>query len=181
MGLLKLVHDVRARFKLEGTPAEVLLGAREVTKQVNQGAGRAARVVFVPIGGRYAAPRNPGRNPRPLATWLATAEVHVWGYDGTKTNDEEAQIEAAWTLHDAVVRAIYLAAHGTFTLDQPKWNNAVVERTFGKEMIFTLSIECPVMDTPYPEVPGSAVTAQGSAVMQFPDGHAVDVCSSSTD
>lgn len=157
MGLLKLVHDVREVFAEENVTANVVLGDRESAKQTNQGPGRANRVVFAPGdenggAGEYAAARNPGRNPRPVRTWIAIARVYCWSWDSSAPNDEEKQYEAVWTLHDWTVVAIHRKAHGTYQLSKPRWLNAVKERTFGKELVFMLQLEVPILDTPYPVV-----------------------------
>lgn len=170
MGLLQLVRDVRDQFTDDGVTAAVLLGEREVARKINQGPGQANRVVFVPVGGKYGPPRNPGRNPRPLRTWLATAEVHVWAWDSTATDDEEKQYEAVWQLHDALIRAIYLKAHGTFEIANPRWTRTPIELKFGKEVVFDLEVQVPILDTPWPTVAGGTITPAGEGSMVFPQG-----------
>lgn len=166
MGLLTLVREVREVFAAEGVTANVVLGEREIAKQTNQGPGRANRVVFSPgddsgNAGEYAAARNPGRNPRPVRTLVASCRVFVWAFDGSAPNDEERQYEAVWTLHDWTVLAIHRKAHGTYQLASPRWVSKAVERTFGKELMFMLQLEVPILDTPHPVAPagiGPAIT-----------------------
>lgn len=158
MGLLQLVRDVREVFAEEGVTANVVLGEREAPKQINQGPGRANRVVFAPgdvngNAGEYTAARNPGRNPRPVRTWVASSRVFVWAFDASAPQDEEHQYEAVWTLHDWTVLAIHRKAHGTYQLAAPRWLNKPVERVLGKELVFMLQLEVPILDTPYPLAP----------------------------
>jgi len=162
MGLLQLVRDIREVFTEEGVTANVVLGEREPAKQINQGPGRANRVVFAPgddsgKAGQYTAARNPGRNPRPLRTWNALCRVYVWAFDGAAPNDEEAQYEAVWVLHDWTVRAIHRKAHGTYQLGDPRWHSSPKERVFGKELVFMLQLEVPILDKPQQVIPGGGI------------------------
>lgn len=91
-------------------------GTREPAKR-----GDVYRVVFVPgdesgNAGALVAPRNPGRNPRPLHTLDELFTVYVEAFDSSagKPEIELAQWKAARILWDAVIRAIYLSAHGTY-------------------------------------------------------------------
>lgn len=159
MGLLQLVAGVREVFAEEGVTANVVLGEREAPKQINQGPGRANRVVFAPgddsgSAGEYAAARSPGRNPRPVRTWVASSRVFVWAFDPSAPQDEERQYEAVWKLHDWTVLAIHRKAHGTYQLTAPRWLSKPVERVLGKELIFMLQLEVPILDTRYPLAPG---------------------------
>lgn len=186
MGLLKLVRDVREVFAEEGVTANVVLGDREPAKQLNQGPGRANRVVFAPGdenggAGEYTAARNPGRNPRPVRTLSAVCRVFIWAYDGSAPNNEEAQYEAVWTLHDLTVGAIHRKAHGTYQLSAPRWLNRNIERAFGKELMFLLQLEVPILDRPVPVAPGGsvqpAVSTHLAASPEATDGEAGCHCS----
>lgn len=91
-------------------------GTREPAKR-----GDTRRVIFVPgddsgNAGDYAPARNPGRNPRPLGTLRERFTLYVEAFDSTSPESELAQWKAARLLWDATVRAIYLAAHGTFAI-----------------------------------------------------------------
>ncbi|WP_156338488.1 hypothetical protein [Chondromyces crocatus] len=150
---------MRQVFADESITAVVVLGEREPAKQLNQGPGRANRVVFAPGdesggAGEYAAARNPGRNPRPVRTLVALSRVYVWAYDGAAPNSEEAQYEAVWVLHDRTISAIHRKAHGTYQVTAPRWTNKVTERAFGKELVFMLQLEVPILERPIPTAPG---------------------------
>jgi len=166
-----LVADVKALFVAEvsagGATANVVFGKREPTKQVNQGPGRANRVVFSPgdpsgkagtlegakldrrgvFGGRK-------RTSRSLATFRELATVYCWACDATDAatkNDESKQYDAARLLFDQVVRAIYRSpnvGHGGFKISGAQWIQNKVERVDGAEIMFLLEIEAMVPDEP---------------------------------
>lgn len=162
LALLLLYDDVAARFAAEAPTIQCSFGWREPTKQINQGAGGAARVVFEPgverKAGKYTGARRPGRNPRPLRTMLESCTVRCWAFDASAPNDERAQYRAARLLHDATVRAIELSMRSKALANlnpepftDPKWVGDGVERQFGAELQFTLQLESIVPDTPYDE------------------------------
>ena len=156
--LTTLFNAVKDDFESNGVTANVIFGRREPSKTTNQGPGRANRVVFSPgVNGRmgsYGPARNPGRNPRPIATLLEMATVYVWAFDGSAPNDEAVQYEACRLLHDAVVASIYRAAHGTYEISDAAWVVSRTERQFGYECTFTLALQGMI-----PDLPAEAVTA----------------------
>ena len=159
LALSLVIEDVRQRFIDEGTQCNVSFGRREKSKQINQGPGRANRVVFEPSVdgklGKYDAARYPGRNPRPLRTLKEWCTVYCWGWDGTKANDELAHYTQARLIHDAVIRAIYLSVqsgHGTFQLSDPMILVDKVEKVFGCELKFTLEVSAMIPDEPLDQV-----------------------------
>lgn len=174
-----LFEAVRDRFALEGPDANVVFGPREKTKQINQGPGRANRVVFSPgdpsgkagkyEGAKLARVPLAERRTRSLRTFRELATVYCWGKDGDHPNDEAAQYEAARLLHDYVVRAVYRSpvGHGSFELSGPQWIRKDTERTNGAEIMFLLEFEAAVPD----EAPPSggettrAAAAEGPALI----------------
>lgn len=166
-GLSLLFQDVKALFVSEAvTTANVVFGKREPTKQVNQGVGRANRVVFVPgdpsgKAGTYEGAKIHRRGfggghkaSKSLLTFKELATVYCWAVDATDSatlNDENKQYDAARLLHDQVVRAIYRSpnmGHGTFKLSSPTWFQDKVERRYGAEIMFLLEIEAMIPDEP---------------------------------
>src|SRR5690606_1560659 len=93
VSLAALYQDVRGYLAAREATAQtvVAFGDREVAKQINQGTGRANRVVVAPgddggnLGG-YGPPAKIGRNPRHLWEWQLTARVYVWAYDPAAPN-----------------------------------------------------------------------------------------------
>lgn len=189
---LEIVFDaVKALFDDEGPPVACVFGWREVPKQINQGPGGAARVVFVPgldgKAGEYMGARRPGRNPRPLRTLVESARVHCWAFDSTAPNDERAQYRAAMLLHDATVRAIELALRSADapnvpgdgkSFDEPVWIRKDSERAFGAELAFTLRVEHAIFDVEHTEITNAqgqttAVLAKDATAPGTSDGTAV--------
>jgi hypothetical protein len=165
-GLVELVKNVRTYFTDHRVTAHVSLGWRERTKSINQGPGCANRVVFTPSdpsgrGGRITKSfgnRGPGANPRPLVTWERFVVVSIWGADGTKPHDEEAQIEAVETLFEWTIRAVQAFAAADATWGDPTWTTSPIEHAFGRELLVPLThretffdVENPVV-TPTPIV-----------------------------
>ncbi len=178
--LSTLVEDVRAQFTADELTANIAFGWREPAKAINQGVGGANRVLFVPgvdgKVGQYAPPRNPGRNPRPLRTLLEQATVLCWAVDTSAPNDELAQYEAARTLHDQVVRAIYLSpnvGHGSFDISDPQWVASSTEKRFGAEIKFTLTVQAAITDELLPVVDPPA-TAETDITTGFVAGDEAD-------
>lgn len=152
-------------------------GHREATKQTNQGLGRANRVIFEPGKdkkiGTYEPPRRPGGNPRALFRLREFVKIRIWAADTTAPNDELAQYKAVMALHGQVVRALYLAGHGTFTLQDPEWVLKDIERPFGMEMFVILSVDHPLYDAINEEV--FATYEVENFLSETPDGTDVHV------
>ncbi|AUX25151.1 uncharacterized protein SOCEGT47_056950 [Sorangium cellulosum] len=173
MSLTALYRHVRDHLQAAGVTANVVFGNREVAKQINQGAGRANRVVFAPgddggaLGG-YGPPAKPGRNPRPLWDWLLVARVYVWTFDASAPQDEAVQWDAVVELHDRVVEAIHSFTAGFYRLSAPR-RLGPVEKRFGEELVFLLEYAQPVCALPRPrrEPP---IAAQGQTFLITPTG-----------
>lgn len=160
-----LAAAIEARFVLDASPSVVPLtfpfGFKEPFKQINQTPeGRAGRIVTVPgLPGNnrraieFLPPRNPGRDPRPLATRGEYFHVYVWAVDRSALNDEGAQYDAASDLLDAWVRNWYLVTHtngdtgiGPSTLIDASYSGQQIERGFGMEFVVTGQVHHMVPD-----------------------------------
>lgn len=156
-------------------------GWREPTKQTNQGAGRANRILFVPGDdesgdmGKDAPARSPGRNPRPLATVLELFTVYVWAYDPTAPENELKQYEAARFLYDAFRRAMYRAARGTIAVEKQGWQTKSKERRFGAEIRVLCSVQAMIPDEPW-RVPSHSLSAETTNSIALSSGD--EVCCS---
>jgi len=141
--------------------ASVVFGEREIGKQINQGPGRANRVVFVPgedsgALGTFDPPAVPGRNlqvrgapgrrqSRALWAWKVAGRVYVWAYDATDPNDERKQWDALVALHEQVVEAIHAYQSGHYALRAPRLTTKTHERKFGCEIMFVVDLSQPVL------------------------------------
>ena len=173
MSLVQLVQHTKAKLSAAGVTAEVVFGEREVAKQINQGAGRANRVVFAPGDdggnlGAYDAPVKPGRNPRSLWDWMLLFRVYVWAYDGTKPEDELAQWAAVVELHDVVVEALHPFVAAFYKPKDAKNLSKPVERRFGQQIVLVAEMRQPVLATPKTRT--GPVHGQGQVLLITPTG-----------
>ena len=120
--LTHLYDQVVARFDLEETLVPNLFGWKQPPQKMTTG-NRITWYPGDPNGalGSLLPPKQPGRNPRPLATLdeLFTVEIH--GEDLSAPTNERKQYEAARLLYDAWWRAVYLAARGTVPVVNSQW------------------------------------------------------------
>lgn len=149
LALDHLYDAVTARFTAEfASPPLQVFGWREPAKR----AGAMPRIVWVPGDdesgdlGTWLPARNPGRNPRPLATIGELVTVYFEAVDLTAPEDERAQYRAARLLYDAWLRAVYLAAHGTFVVVAHRWEKERSTRRYGATIRAVLSIQSMVPD-----------------------------------
>lgn len=176
-GFLAAVASIKPFLAANGITANVEVGWKKRTEQINQGSGGANRVVFTPSdesgsGGALSPPRFPGQrslrdgtntvvaNNRALLSWERKSLVSVWAVDRTALTSEAAQIEAVETLFEWVVRAVHNAP-GAFAA--VAWSDAAwtvpVERSFGLELRASLTFSHPIFDQPRTLVrPTGAVT-----------------------
>jgi hypothetical protein len=181
---LPLLFDaVSAILATDVTPAPTLaFGWKEAAKQINQGTGRANRIVFAPGDesygfGRDLPPDKPGRNPRPLATEEELFTVFIWAVNRSDVS-ERAQYEAARFLYDGWRRAMYLVTHtdgdtgiGPMTILSQRWNKGaggkMVERPFGAEIIAVCSVQAMVPDLADAELTAADNVASDTTVHEL--------------
>lgn len=111
------------------------------------------RIVFVPgdptgNAGRVGPARDPGRNPRPLATLHEQFHVVISANDPTAPEVEVAQYRIVRVLRDSVHRAMYRAARGTFAIEREQWDvDLQNERRFGAALVMQCTIQAMVPDS----------------------------------
>ena len=176
-GLVALVHSVRDYFTANGVTASVSLGWKERSRQDNQGAGGANRVVFTPSddsgrGGTIDGIRGPGsRNNlasnggddtsrRGLYSWERFVVVSIWAQDDSQADpeDEEAQIEATEALFEWTMRAVQAFAHQDARWGDVTWTPTPVDRSFGRELRAALTYRHPMFDLEVGMVGGSRIS-----------------------
>lgn len=173
-GLVALVASVQAYFDARGLGTNVSLGWKQPTKQINQGEGRANRVVFIPsdpsgrggalAGAHQPGPRRFGTGPstieaRALYTWERSITVSVWAVDPTSPADESLQIEAIETLFEHVVRAVHAFAQVNAQWGEIGWVVSPTELLFGRELRAALSFHHPLFDSEVGKAfPSSSIT-----------------------
>lgn len=127
------------------------------------------RIVWVPGDdgdlGELAAPRAPGRNPRPLWTIHELATVYVEAFDTSAPESEIAQYRAVRLLFDAWLRAVYLAAHGTVRVVSMRYVDETANaRRAGAAICAVIAIDAMV-----PDVELQTVTAASTTTVTVPD------------
>ena len=152
--LPELFDAVVARFALDATAAEQVFGWREPAQHPES----ATRITWVPgdesgSAGEIRGARNPGGDPRSLATLGELFTVRLSAYDPASPEDERTQYIATRALYDAWFRAVHLAAHGTFRVQSLDWNTSKNERRHGAELVCVCEIEALIPDAPYTLAP----------------------------
>jgi len=168
-GVVALVASVQAYFTVTaGTPpvttktCDVSLGWKQPTKQINQGVGRANRVVFIPSdpggkGGKIVGAHQPGPRrfgpgvggdtaTRALYTWERQLVVSVWAVDGSDPHNEAKQIEAVEDLFELTIRAVHYYAFNNAQWGDVDWTTSPVEHSFGRELRAKLTFRHPMFD-----------------------------------
>jgi len=122
-----------------------------------QRTGQPRRICWVPGKdgdvGKLAPARNPGRNPRPLATLLELFTVYIEAQDPSAPEDELAQYQVARELFDAWLRAVHLAARGTYTVESLAWVDEKKERRFGATLRAVCTVQAMVPDAEFDSAP----------------------------
>lgn len=160
MSLTHTIEYVTAYFQRHGIDTPIWFGDREHTKQINQGPGRANRVVFAAgddagnlgtYGPAEQFPPSHKRLPKPprtLWTLKLNVRIYIWAYDGDAPRDELRQFVACSELHDWTIDAIHHIHSGFYKMIQTKRVGNVIEQKFGYEMMSLVSIDYPVLERP---------------------------------
>lgn len=156
LALETLYDAVRARMDADtlaldptATPVPQPFGWREPPKRTG-----TMRIVWVPGDdesgdiGELGPARNPGRNPRSLGTLRELFTVYIEAADQAAPENERKQYTATRLLFDAWLRAVHLAAHGTFAIESASWVNDKATRRYGATLRVLATIEAMVPDAP---------------------------------
>ena len=172
MALSDLVKSCQAYFIDQNINVPIEMGEKPIFKN-----HQSNKVIFTPIGGKYGPARGQGHNPRHLRTWISTAEVHCLGYDGYGASkgfpaqDELQHYEQTEIIHNQIQRAIYHYAHGMrYELSSPKWTNSPTDKKYGKELVFTVELEVPIIDEDQLIAP-TPMSYMHDGYMVFPSGY----------
>lgn len=149
LALTKLYDDVVARFSAEGTAVPNLFGWRASAQQLTTG----TRIVWIPGDpngsvGNHLPARNPGRDPRPIATLDELFTVEISASDASDLESERKQYEATRLVYDTWFRAVYLAAYGTFKVLSDEWVTEKKERRYGACIRAVCSVQSMIPDAP---------------------------------
>lgn len=171
LAIENLIAKVRDQFAAEGTEAVQLFGWRAAAEHVE-----GDRVVWTPGDltgkvGKTIGAKQPGRYPRSLGTLQELFTVSISAADSSNAEDEQLQYRAAWLLRLAWFRAVYHAAHGTYTIIDEVWDRDRKVRSFGATLQVVIALEAALLDVP-PEMPTQRVVPEHAAVTfkQSPTG-----------
>jgi hypothetical protein len=172
----ELYDAVKAYFDEQAWDAAFDYGEKAITKQVNQGPGRANRVLFAPTGeggdlGELVAPKYVGRQARAIFDWQIPGRVFVWAWDSSAPTDERKQWDAIQEPFERVLTAIrkHSGAGGVYKPGKPKSASRVIERPFGVEIVFPLNFIQALVEAPATRT-DDAVTSDGETVLVGPTG-----------
>jgi hypothetical protein len=162
LALPYLFDVVVARFADEGTAVPNLFGWR--APELKDPAGKP-RIAWVPGDdesgelGELSSPKQPGRNPRSLATLDELFTVKLWGDDSSDPENERKQYQATRELFDAWWRAVYLAMPAKVKVVSANWIVDKKVRRAGAAIKVVCSIEAMVPDEAYEVASTSAHAA----------------------
>jgi hypothetical protein len=141
--LFDLVAD---RFTAEGTDAVMLFGWLAAAQQIP-----GNHIVWSPgdtggVLGAWLPPKYPGRNPRTLANLAELVTIEIAAVDNADHTNERKQYLVAHQLFEATMRAVHLAAHGTYKMLSATWIDPKTKRS-GAALRVVISVESPIVDT----------------------------------
>lgn len=165
LALPRLFDAVVARFAAESVLVPNAFGWRAPAQRP----GVARRIVWVPGDdesgdlGELGPAKQPGRNPRPLATLDELFTVYIEARDTSSASvaeNERAQYQITRELFDIWYRAVYLEAHGTIRIESSAWVIDKKERRAGAAIRVLCTIEAAILD----EEEGTAPTDTGASI-----------------
>lgn len=156
LALINLYNGVVALYSAEGTNVPNHFGWRKPAQAQHDTPGN--RIVWYPGDprgqlGKVGPARNPGQNPRSLATLNELFTVEISGCDLTSLVDETKQYIATRFLFDAWFRAVYKLARGTFAIESSEWEIDKKEGRFGATIRVVCTIQSKVPDKEFISAP----------------------------
>lgn len=185
LALEHLYDAVVARFAADAaasipatTPPPNLFGWREAAQKMIVG----RRIVWIPGDpagnlGALNPPRNPGRNPRPLATLEELCTIEITTEDSGALQSERLQYRAVRELYDAWMRAVYLAAHGTFRIVSSGWITDKKELRRGAALRIVIAVQAVVADAPLEAAPVDTQARIATSLVDTVEATSVEVTS----
>lgn len=156
----RLYEAVAARFTTDDVQIPMYFGWKEVSQQVRE----PTRIVWVPgdFGGslgKIGPPKYPGKGQ--LLTLYELVTIHITAADATVTTnpdgssshalaDSMRQYQRAREVHDLFLRAVHLAAVGTYSVIADQWKGMHEDemRRWGASIQLVLEVQAPITDEP---------------------------------
>lgn len=153
-----LFERVVARFAADGTNVPNLFGWRAPDLKDPAGKPRIAWVPGDETGelGELTSPKQPGRNPRALATLDELFHVIMWAEERSDPESEIKQYTAARLLFDAWWRAVYLAMPSKVRIVSAAWLTDKNVRRSGAAIRVVCTVEAMIPDEEHPTAPTDA-------------------------
>lgn len=151
LALENLFAGVKAQFAADGINVPNLFGWQIPAQHMQQ----LTRIAWVPgdptsNAGNTLPARNPGQIPRSLAVLDELFTVYITGQDPSDPENEQKQYHIARIVRDQWYRAVYLKAHGTFSVRSETWLigkiSGKTERHWGASLRLVCAIQSPVLD-----------------------------------
>ena len=159
LALEYLYNTVVARFASEGSTVFGVAVDQPFGWRPEKQMLAGPRIVWMPgdtssSAGKLTAARNPGRIPaRPLATLLELFTCTISAEDPAAPENELSQYRGARFLFDAWLRAVYLAARGTYTIESIGWVDTQKERRFGAALRVVGTVQAMIPDAQLESAP----------------------------
>lgn len=168
LALENLFNAVVSRFATEGTFVPNFFGRRQVDQSARSNPGD--RIVWYPGDprgklGEYGPAKQPGRNPRSLATLAEMFTVEITAADQSALTNDLAQYKACRLLLDTWKRAVYLAARGTYSVIDSEWVITKKEAQHGATVRLVLAIDAMVPDEERPTAPVDTVAVVATSAL----------------
>ena len=149
-----LFDAVVARFALDGTNVPQFFGWLEPSRQMPG----LTRIVWIPgdpsgAMGEVTAPKYTGMNPRQRATLHELCTVEITAFDAGAQAVERSQYQVAREIFDAWLRAVDVAAVGTYSIVKTEWVGGDRVLRAGATIRVVFSVQSPVFDLPIPVAP----------------------------
>ena len=166
-----LFDKVAAEFAADQSTTTLVFGFREKAKQLNQGIGRANRIVFEPMTdgliGVDSPPRGTSAGVYHTSDFLQAATIYIWAYDGNAPSSERAQYEAVDALRMRLRVALQKSAAGFLTIGKYKRMSTALELSFGMEWALDIAVRELDLDILHAAVP-VIVTPSSTIEIQLP-------------
>ena len=147
--LPRLFDAVVAQFAADGTLAEQTFGWLAPAEQVRTN----ARITWTPgdkngVLGAFGPPKYNGMPARQIATLFELCTVEIYAFDPAQRTVERSQYQIVRELFDAWLRAVDLAAAGTYLIVGSEWVGGDRTRRSGASLLVVFSVQAPIVDEP---------------------------------
>jgi hypothetical protein len=160
------VADIVATLKAQGITPPVIgtTGWKQREQQLNQGPGRANRILLLPGNERgdegvFIQGHVRRSNPRVLFTWERICTASIWGVDTTERSNEELQLNASFLLLVLFNQAMQYLRSADYVFKSARRDPKMSQNVqFGRELLVEFIHRQPIFDMPQPVVEGGLPT-----------------------